>query len=54
MADEFDPAHSVQRAHQVGSVDRITPVQRMRSYLIDAAERGIRWALEREPAETRP
>jgi hypothetical protein len=46
--------HSVQRAQQVGSVDRIIPVERMRPYLIDAVERGIRRSLERQPAGFRP
>ncbi len=54
VADEFDRVHSVQRALQVGSVDRIIPVERMRPYLIDAVEQGIRRALEREPAGFRP
>ena len=54
VADEFDRIHSVQRALQVGSVDRIIPVERMRPYLIDAVERGIRRALERPPAVTLP
>ncbi len=42
VADEFDGVHSVQRARQVGSVDRIIPVRGLRSYLIDAVERGMR------------
>jgi acetyl/propionyl-CoA carboxylase alpha subunit/acetyl-CoA carboxylase carboxyltransferase component len=54
VADEFDRAHSVQRALRVGSVDRIIPVERMRPYLIEAVERGVRRTLEREPAGARP
>jgi acetyl/propionyl-CoA carboxylase alpha subunit/acetyl-CoA carboxylase carboxyltransferase component len=54
VAEEFDRVHSVQRALRVGSVDRILPVERMRPYLIDAVERGIRRALERPPAGIRP
>ena len=49
VADQFDAVHSVRRAQRVGSVDRIIPVARMRPYLIDAVERGIRLA---EAAET--
>ncbi|HZD73613.1 MAG TPA: carboxyl transferase domain-containing protein [Actinomycetota bacterium] len=54
VADEFDRAHDVRRAQRVGSIDRIIPVRRMRPYLIDAVERGIRRTLERVPAGTRP
>ncbi|WP_214404581.1 carboxyl transferase domain-containing protein [Pseudonocardia lacus] len=41
MADEFDAAHSVQRAQRVGSVDQIVPPTRLRPYLIDAVRRGM-------------
>ncbi len=41
VADEFDTAHSVQRAQQVGSVDRIVPPDQLRPYLIDAVRRGM-------------
>lgn len=41
MAAEFDRVHSVQRALQVGALDRIIPPHRLRPYLIDALERGI-------------
>jgi hypothetical protein len=41
VADEFDAAHSVQRAQQVGSVDRIVPHTGLRPYLIDAVRRGM-------------
>ena len=41
MASEFDRVHSVQRALDVGAVNRIIPPANLRSYLIDAVERGI-------------
>ena len=45
VAEEFDRVHSVQRAQQVGSVDRILPAARLRPYLVDAVERGMRRSL---------
>ncbi len=41
VADEFDTAHSVQRAHDVGSVHRIVPAVELRPYLVDAVRRGM-------------
>ncbi|HVL84444.1 MAG TPA: carboxyl transferase domain-containing protein [Pseudonocardia sp.] len=41
VADEFDRAHSVQRAHRVGSVHEIVPHARLRPYLVDAVRRGM-------------
>ncbi|HWM57946.1 MAG TPA: carboxyl transferase domain-containing protein [Pseudonocardia sp.] len=41
VADEFDTAHSVQRAHRMGSVHTIIPATGLRPYLIDAVQRGI-------------
>ncbi|MFO0592927.1 MAG: carboxyl transferase domain-containing protein [Polyangiaceae bacterium] len=41
VADEFDHIHSVERALQVGSLDRILPVAELRPYLVDAVERGV-------------
>jgi hypothetical protein len=41
VADEFDTAHSVQRAQQVGSVHEIIPAGNLRPYLIDAVRRGM-------------
>ena len=41
MAAEFDRVHSVQRALQVGALDRIIPPATLRPYLIDALERGM-------------
>jgi hypothetical protein len=47
VAEEFDHVHSVQRAQQVGSVDRIIPAATLRPYLVDAVERGMRREFER-------
>ncbi|MET0740150.1 MAG: carboxyl transferase domain-containing protein, partial [Candidatus Nanopelagicales bacterium] len=41
VAAEFDRVHSIQRALEVGSVDRIIPAQALRPYVIDAVERGM-------------
>jgi acetyl/propionyl-CoA carboxylase alpha subunit/acetyl-CoA carboxylase carboxyltransferase component len=41
VADEFDAAHSVQRAHRMGSVHQIIPAVRLRPYLVDAVRRGM-------------
>jgi hypothetical protein len=41
VADEFDRIHSVHRALQVGSLDRIIKASDLRPYLVDAIERGI-------------
>jgi acetyl/propionyl-CoA carboxylase alpha subunit/acetyl-CoA carboxylase carboxyltransferase component len=41
VADEFDTAHSVQRAHDMGSVHEIIPAARLRPYLVDAVRRGM-------------
>ncbi len=51
VADEFDRVHSVQRAQRVGSVDRVIPAGRLRPYLVDAVERGMRRELEGDPAD---
>ena len=47
LAAEFDAIHSVQRAVEVGSVDRIVAAAELRPYLIEAIERGIERTLER-------
>jgi acetyl/propionyl-CoA carboxylase alpha subunit/acetyl-CoA carboxylase carboxyltransferase component len=47
VAEEFDHIHSVHRALKVGSLDRIIPPARLRPYLIDAIERGMKRELER-------
>jgi acetyl/propionyl-CoA carboxylase alpha subunit/acetyl-CoA carboxylase carboxyltransferase component len=41
VAAEFDAVHSVERAREVGSIDRIVAPTQLRPYLIDAVERGI-------------
>jgi acetyl/propionyl-CoA carboxylase alpha subunit/acetyl-CoA carboxylase carboxyltransferase component len=46
VADEFDRVHSIERAHQVGSVHAIVPAARLRPYLIDAVQRGMRRTLD--------
>jgi acetyl/propionyl-CoA carboxylase alpha subunit/acetyl-CoA carboxylase carboxyltransferase component len=41
VGDEFDRIHSVERALEVGSLDRILAAKDLRPYLVDAVERGI-------------
>jgi acetyl/propionyl-CoA carboxylase alpha subunit/acetyl-CoA carboxylase carboxyltransferase component len=41
VADEFDRIHSVHRALEVGSLDRIIRAADLRPYLIDAIQRGM-------------
>jgi len=41
VATEFDTAHSVERAHRMGSVHTIVEPARLRPYLIDAVRRGM-------------
>jgi acetyl-CoA carboxylase carboxyltransferase component len=41
VADEFDRIHTIQRAREVGSVDRIITARELRPYIVDALERGI-------------
>jgi acetyl-CoA carboxylase carboxyltransferase component len=41
LASEFDRVHSIQRAQRVGSVHRIIAPWELRSYLVEAVERGI-------------
>jgi hypothetical protein len=41
VADEFDAAHSVERAQRMGSVDAIVPAGGLRPYLVDAVRRGM-------------
>ncbi len=47
VADEFDRIHSVQRALQVGSLDRIIRASDLRPYVVDALERLTRRYLQR-------
>jgi hypothetical protein len=41
VAQEFDEVHSISRALEVGSVDRIIPAVSLRPYLVEALERGM-------------
>ena len=41
VAAEFDAVHSIERAREVGSVDRIITAERLRPELIDAVARGM-------------
>jgi acetyl/propionyl-CoA carboxylase alpha subunit/acetyl-CoA carboxylase carboxyltransferase component len=45
-ASEFDAVHTVERARDMGSVDRIIPAVRLRPELIAAVERGMARATE--------
>ena len=38
VAEEFDRVHSIQRALEVGSVDRIITAKGLRPYLVDALD----------------
>jgi acetyl-CoA carboxylase carboxyltransferase component len=49
MAAEFDRVHSVQRALDVGALQRIIPPAKLRAYLIQAVERGIAKVEESAP-----
>ena len=42
FAAEFDATHSVERAVRMGSVSGIVAPARLRPFLIDAVERGMR------------
>jgi acetyl/propionyl-CoA carboxylase alpha subunit/acetyl-CoA carboxylase carboxyltransferase component len=46
VAREFDEVHSIGRALEVGSVDRIIPAAGLRPYLVGALERGMARVLE--------
>ena len=50
LAAEFDAIHSVGRAVEVGSVDRVVPASALRADLIETVERGVRRAEERAAA----
>jgi acetyl-CoA carboxylase carboxyltransferase component len=50
LAAEFDAVHSVARAVEVGSVNRVIPASALRADLIDTVERGIQRAEERAAA----
>ena len=47
FAAEFDSIHSIERAVEVGSVERIVAPAQLRPYLIDAVERGMQRTLAR-------
>jgi acetyl-CoA carboxylase carboxyltransferase component len=47
VADEFDRIHSVHRALEVGSLDRIISAAELRPYLVDAIARGMEREMER-------
>jgi acetyl-CoA carboxylase carboxyltransferase component len=47
LAAEFDAIHSVGRAVEVGSVDRVIAAEELRPHLIETVERGIERTLER-------
>ncbi len=49
VAGEFDAIHDVERAREVGSVDRIIPGATLRPYVIDALERGMASDVGRAP-----
>jgi hypothetical protein len=40
VAREFDAVHTISRAREVGSVDRIIPASALRPYLVDAPRAG--------------
>jgi hypothetical protein len=46
LASEFDGIHSVERAVEVGSVDRIIAAAELRPQLIEAVERGMQQTLD--------
>ena len=46
LAGEFDKIHSVERAVEVGSVDRIIAAAELRPQLIEAVERGMQKTLD--------
>jgi acetyl-CoA carboxylase carboxyltransferase component len=46
LAGEFDAIHSVERAVEVGSVDRIVSAAELRPQLIEAVERGMQKTLD--------
>jgi hypothetical protein len=50
VAAEFDLIHSVERAREMGSISAIISPERLRSYVIDAIDRGVARALARTGA----
>ena len=51
VAEQFDTTHSVYRAQRVGSLHHVVAPSRLRPYLVEALERGIRRELEQQPAQ---
>jgi hypothetical protein len=47
VAAEFEHIHTIERAREVGSVDRIIAAEDLRPYLVDALERGMARELQR-------
>jgi acetyl/propionyl-CoA carboxylase alpha subunit/acetyl-CoA carboxylase carboxyltransferase component len=54
VADEFDKVHTVYRALEKGSIDRVIPALTLRPYLVGAVERGMRRTIERQGANLAP
>jgi hypothetical protein len=54
VAEEFDRVHSIQRALEVGSVDRIIAATSLRPYVVDALERGIDLTVSEATSGTEP
>jgi acetyl-CoA carboxylase carboxyltransferase component len=41
VAEEFENIHTIERAREMGSVDRIISAAELRPYVVDALERGM-------------
>jgi hypothetical protein len=50
VAAEFDRIHSIERARDMGSISAIIPAHRLRSYIIEAIDRGVERELARAGA----
>ena len=53
VAEQFDAIHSVHRALEVGSLDRIIRPADLRPYVVEAIERGMARELQRVGAWNR-
>ena len=49
FAERFDAVHSVERAVRVGSISQIIAPTSLRSFLIEAVQRGMRRAVDPSP-----